>query len=148
VPANNTKHPTGNAAKLGSEFVGNYNSYSSTGNINGQATPGDAFFRLVPIERGTDQQSALSPSNTFGADAQSNVSCLTCHRAHASAFNDATRWDAQQEFLADSIPASNSTNDQGIAAEDLKNNSYYGEDMVAKYGQFQRSLCNKCHLQD
>ena len=36
--------------------------------------------------------------------ASDNVMCLTCHRAHASAFNNITRWDMEDEFLAEGYP--------------------------------------------
>jgi hypothetical protein len=148
VPANNTKHTNGNNAKLGSEFVGNYNTYASTGNVNGPVTQGDAYFFLVPVERGTTDTTQLAAGNTFGANAQSNVSCLTCHRAHASAFDNGTRWDMTTEFLAESHPDDSTTNDQGVAPATLKTNSYYGVDIATQYGEWQRSLCNKCHFKD
>jgi hypothetical protein len=27
-------------------------------------------------------------------------------------------------------------------------NSYYGRDMAADFGKYQRQFCNKCHLMD
>ena len=68
--------------------------------------------------------------------------------AKSLAFDDATRWDMREEFLADSRPDANTTNDKGVAPTLLSTNKYYGTDIATQYGQFQRSLCNKCHLQD
>ena len=67
--------------------------------------------------------------------------CLTCHRAHASAFRSIGRWDLSASHLADSHPGSEAG---GAEAR----NSYYGRDIAAEFGPYQRSLCNKCHVQD
>lgn len=139
------KHPSGGSVKLGA-YVANYNKYVATGDTGG--VKADAYFALVPIERGTSDQSVLNTDSTEGAtDTQDNVSCLTCHRAHASAFEFGTRWDTTTEFLADSHPTTGDTVSKSDAAT-LKTNSYYGRDIVTTYGEFQRSLCNKCHLKD
>ncbi len=39
------------------------------------------------------------------------------------------------------------TGDGGVTANDVLN-SYYGRDMAADFGKYQRQLCNKCHLMD
>lgn len=138
------KHPADNAAHLseGNIYI-NYNSYVKSGDFTGAA--GTAYLALTPFERGTADPTALVPSTTQGADGSSNVMCLTCHRAHASAFQNATRWDVTTEFPAtDSHPAAG---DGGVTGDDILN-SYYGRDLVAQFGSFQRSFCNKCHVQD
>ena len=67
--------------------------------------------------------------------------CLSCHRAHASAFQDIGRWDFTATFIvADSHPQDG---DGGASAEDIEN-KYYGKVWTDK----QRSLCNKCHIND
>jgi hypothetical protein len=76
--------------------------------------------------------------------ASGNVACISCHRAHASAFPNSGRWDFETEFLVDSHPQAS---DGGSSQAD-EDNSYYGRDIVALYGDGQRSLCNKCHVQD
>jgi hypothetical protein len=30
----------------------------------------------------------------------------------------------------------------------VPNADYYGRDITTEYGEFQRSLCNKCHVKD
>lgn len=80
----------------------------------------------------------MDSSSTVGPDNNSNVMCLTCHRAHASPWNDSLRWDPQEELLAD----------QPAGGEAYAVHLYYGEDITTRYDEFQRSLCNKCHLQD
>ena len=55
------------------------------------------------------------------------------------------RWEFKVELLEES-PALLSTDLPATAVP------YYADgaavDIVAKYGQYQRSLCNKCHAQD
>ena len=72
--------------------------------------------------------------------------CLTCHRAHASAHNNAGRWDFEvDEFIAESA---------ALVSPDVPSTAvpYYGDgaeiDVVTTYGEYQRSLCNKCHVKD
>lgn len=133
------RHPASNNAHLNG-FGTAYNQYRSTGDISPTNTVADSYDRLVPFERGiTDPQAvALDSSSTVGPDNNSNVMCLTCHRAHASPWNDSLRWDPQEELLAD----------QPAGGEAYAVHLYYGEDITTRYDEFQRSLCNKCHLQD
>jgi len=137
------RHPAGNDEHLSNDSIAsNYNAYVATGDLSGlQAT---SLLALVPFERGTNDPTALTTDTTVGPDANSNVMCLSCHRAHASAFQNAGRWDFHTEFIADSHPTAT---DGGVTGDDVLN-SYYGRDMVASMGEFQRGLCNKCHLQD
>lgn len=135
-------HPAGDGAKLASadpSLVANYNNYVATGDFTGVFDSGGPFFRLVPIERSETSPPLLDPSSVTGADGQSNVMCLTCHRAHASAFKQIARWDLNTEFLVDS-------NEEAPA--DVRDIMYYEDDIATRFGEFQRSLCNKCHVQD
>jgi nitrate reductase cytochrome c-type subunit len=84
---------------------------------------------------------AVDPKNyTQGPTGVDEVMCLTCHRAHASAFPDAGRWDFGETFIADSHPA---VGDGGVTGTEVED-SYYEYTFVAN----QRSLCNKCHVKD
>jgi cytochrome c553 len=139
---NQTKHAASNDANLGTSLSNNYNLYVRSGDLTGTAD--DAYLALVPFERGINDSTALDSSSTQGTTATSNVMCLSCHRAHASAFQNAGRWDFTAQFIADSHPA---VGDGGVEGNDVIN-SYYQRDMLAQFGQFQRSLCNKCHAQD
>lgn len=140
----NNKHPSGNNRKLGTTIMFNYNSYVKTGNFTG--TQADAYLSLVPFELGVTDKLLLDPSSTSGpgVTGKANVMCLTCHRAHASAFSNIGRWDFQTTFIADSHPKAG---DGGVTGNDVLN-SYYGRNMVAEFGKYQRQLCNKCHSQD
>ena len=142
------KHPTGNSVKLG-DFVTNYNNYRATGEFGpGSGTSfTNAYTALVPIERGLGQP--MDVASTQGAvDGVSNVSCLTCHRAHNSAFKYGTRWDVTQELLVDSHPQNGDTITGGIINGNLQQVAYYGREITTDFNEFQRSLCNKCHHKD
>lgn len=136
------RHPASNTATLGSNLSTNYNMYVRSGDLTG--TSATAYLALVPFERQISDRTQLSSTTTAGASSSSNAMCLSCHRAHASAFTNAGRWDFEVQFLVDSHPQ---TTDTGAIATDQLN-SYYGRDVAAVFGTGQRSLCNKCHIQD
>jgi len=137
------KHPAGMGAKLNGDIAKNYNSYVKTGNLNG--SQGSAYLALVPFETGISDTMFLDPSSSSGpGPGNANVMCLTCHRAHASAFQNIGRWDFEVAFIADSHPQ---FGDGGASGNDVAN-SYYGRNMTAEFGETQRQLCNKCHLKD
>ena len=121
-------------------LAGNYNAYVSSDDLTGgsQAT---AYWGLVPFEAVNVDLETVDPTNyTMGPAANDRVTCVSCHRAHASAFDDAARWDMAQTFIADSHPQ---LTDIGATADDVAN-KYYQYTFV----QNQRSLCNKCHVKD
>lgn len=147
------RHPAGNGALFHATQIQIYNSYLSSGKINaGQA---DAYTSLVPFEWGTSQTLTTLKDKTTAAslraDTASNVMCLSCHRAHASAFDSMVRWDQNATFLADGtklVSSEGRTNLELTAG-------YYGRAVGAvtasgdgTIGPYQRSLCNKCHSKD
>ena len=137
------KHPAGNGSKLTADIAGNYNVYIRTGDHNGNQA--NAYLALVPFEVGDSDVNFLVPSSSSGPGlGNANVMCLTCHRAHASAFDKIGRWDFRATLLVDSHPQ---FGDGGTNAMDMLN-SYYGRDILTEFGKSQRQLCNKCHLQD
>jgi hypothetical protein len=83
-------------------------------------------------------------TSTADPDITDNVMCLTCHRAHASAFNNVTRWDMEHELLAESYPSAQKLIDMGA----IPDSAYHGRDIATEFGGFQRWLCNKCHVKD
>ncbi len=121
-----------------------YNSYVKTGDYTG--TVATSYDMLVPFERGA--AATLDPNSTVGSDGNSTVSCISCHRAHSSAFENALRWDSTHEFLADSgvLNELSTTVLAGGAVPYFRNG--VAIDVVAEYGEYQRSLCNKCHVKD
>ncbi|SHJ27161.1 doubled CXXCH domain-containing protein [Malonomonas rubra DSM 5091] len=140
-----------------------YDSYVATGNFTGvNAT---AYDPLVPIERGGVTASSELPDPEVAADAgfgttgTSQVMCLTCHRAHASPFENALRWDyTTSEFIAENWTHLTGTGavlpDPAVAALYYKHGTVVDVALDPQnpwdggYGEYQRSLCNKCHVQD
>jgi len=133
-----------------------YNGYVATGDFTGVVAT--AFDALVPFERGIADGSdpALAVTSTVGVeDANDVVMCLSCHRAHGSAFDNALRWDAtSSEYIAESgilaTVAAGANPATAIMAGGAR--PYYANgaavDVAVKYGEHQRSLCNKCHAKD
>ena len=132
-------HPIGSTARFGSSHASIYNAYVSSGNLNGSSAT--SYLQFVPFERGVTESFLLNPASTQGPDANARVSCLSCHRAHASAFTAMGRWDFTAVLLADSHPHSG---DGGVTGNDVRN-SYYGRSIGAEFGPDQGSFCEKCH---
>jgi hypothetical protein len=143
-------HPVG--APMATEIYGNYNRYRGTGILNGSATT--AYLSLVPfqIDNTTDLARLKTlTASTAGPTANSDaVMCLSCHRAHASAFGSSLRWSMENEFItvdnAYPDPVANPDQAQGRTLAETQQ-AYYGRPASA-FGRWQRVLCNKCHLKD
>ena len=153
------RHPAGNGAKLTEEVAANYNRYISSGRM-GPAT--NRYSTLVPFEVGVQDSTpssyaALKAFATAPAPAttSNNVSCLSCHRAHASAFESMLRFfylnafmtvaDASNAAAYDSSTTEYKINYGYSAAQ--QQNAYYGRP-ASVFGPFARSQCNKCHAKD
>jgi hypothetical protein len=121
-----------------------------------------AYSSLAPFELGTADYTVLKPLavNTDTKDQSavagtSNVSCLSCHRAHASGFESMTRYYLGSEFMTvadvnnvavyDSSPTDGKVNHGKNVAEQIA--AYYGRPATS-FGPFARNLCNKCHAKD
>jgi hypothetical protein len=139
------KHPASNLETLGATISGNYKAYVATGDFTGGAGA-TSYLQFVPFERQETDKAVLlaAITDTNGPDAGDNVMCLTCHRAHASAFNNIGRWNFEDELLEDGYPSDQNLLDMGAVA----NADYYGRDIATDFGAYQRSLCNKCHVKD
>jgi predicted CXXCH cytochrome family protein len=135
------KHPAGNGARLTARIADNYNRYVRPGDP--ASIPG--YSPTVPVEEGeTDYElllrHAITAHQGYIVSTRANVMCLTCHRAHASAWNNAIRWHyghypstaAQREFIERS----------GASRQ-----GYY-QSLEKKYDSFRGMLCNKCHAKD
>lgn len=132
-------HTAGNNVHLTPERISNYNAYVRTGDLSGSAST--SYLQFVPFEQGVTDASLLDPTSTQGPDSSSNVMCLTCHRAHASAFRAMGRWDFDAILLADSHPA---VTDAGVSGSDISY-SYYDRNISAEFGVEQKQFCEKCH---
>jgi hypothetical protein len=158
------RHPAGQGAILKPGQYDVYNRYVASGQFT---TGGDHYTSLVPFEvaarvgytgsGGTGLTVVLGsltaaaanngtdPGSIFVASGQSNVMCLSCHRAHASAFSSAVRWNADDTFITNS--STSAWVDTQSRGNDALTAGYYGR-TPADMGIFQRSLCNKCHAKD
>ncbi len=131
----NFRHPAGAAAILGPDFAANYNRYDfRTGALDADGSL--AYSSLVPFEMNTEvradlRAAVLSTGGPSAAGAES-VACVTCHRAHASAFPDLARWRFDSVMVWDGYPSPI---------------WYYGRTQYY-FAAYQRSLCNKCHVRD
>lgn len=155
----NVVHPIDQA--FNTDVFNNYNAYRGSGNMTGTST--DAYLSLVPFIEGTagDYTTLVSHakndnSQLGGPTATSQVSCLSCHRAHASGFKDMLRWNNEGEFIivngswpgtdSSTSAAQNVSFSQGRTYLEMKG-AYY-EYPESKFATYQRVLCNKCHAQD
>lgn len=146
------KHPAGNDAILKPGQFTVYNSYISSGKFTGT----NQYTSLVPFENAkkigqaladiTKLKNAATGADTAGifvASSQSNVMCLSCHRAHASAFDSMIRWNMDDTFITNSTSLVD-TQDRGATVLQA---GYYGRTQT-ELGKYQRSMCNKCHGKD
>lgn len=127
-------HPAGEKYRMGN-LAAHYTSYRGTEN-SGDSNSGYDF--LIPFERGKGTIGRLRCARTDGPAADSVVMCLTCHRAHAAAFDGIGRWDFGVPLLSLSH----------VLFSPDANHAYYGVDINLRYGPRQESLCNKCHGKD
>ena len=115
-------HPSGVA--LG-DIAATYDAYNGSLDITG-GQHATAYLANVAFE---DEN--MTPTSTEGPTATSQVSCITCHRAHGTSSPNVGRWDFNVATMGE----------DGQYA--------YRENLPAPYDNFgQRSLCNKCHAQD
>ena len=151
-------HPAGNGAKLTAPIAANYAAYVSSGIMTGT---GAGYSALAPFEFGSDQTlagytnlKAFQAAPTAPTTAQ-NVLCLSCHRAHASAFDSMTRFYTGNEFMtaADASNAAiydSSVTDYRInrAYNTVQQQNAYNGRPATLFGPWARNYCNKCHAKD
>jgi predicted CXXCH cytochrome family protein len=148
------RHPVD--VDLGS-FAGNYNRYVKSGWTNNTIVT--AFTSLVPFAKGSTitnyaalKTLATVATNLNGPDSSDQVTCLSCHRAHASAFPEMTRFGLENEFVTNGAGAYVnvlSRDNTGMIASyngRTENNLLPGPSVGVIYAQ--RVLCNKCHNKD
>lgn len=133
------EHPVAASALLPGEIVSQYNTYIRAGDLSGVGST--SYLQFVPFERGISDSQQLDPTSRQGPNTNSRVMCLTCHRAHASAFRSIGRWDLDAVLLAESHPA---VGDGGVSGNDVFY-SYYGRDIAIEFGPAQGPFCEKCH---
>ena len=160
-------HVSGNGAKLGALVIDNYNKYIKTGVVLAVPDPFNSYTSMVPYEEGiTDRarlaEHALSDGSANGrvgpSTGQENVTCLSCHRAHASGWDHATRWNTVLDpaggiVMEGAWPGTDAVGigslpqfAQGRTQAETRGAMYDRE--ASTYAAFQKSLCNKCHIKD
>lgn len=149
-------HPVDQAI---SGLAANYNAYVSSGIMTGT---GNTFSSLVPFAEVQPitvlkTHAVNNGSVPAGPVAADQVTCMSCHRAHASGFLHASRWQWENEFLTKADSAGNAVycSTDGTPGERCALNRNLAEVTAAYYdrpasklGAYQRSLCNKCHAKD
>jgi predicted CXXCH cytochrome family protein len=108
--------------ELEQEIADSYNQYNGPDDPTGGSFT-TAYVPDVPVE-----DPAMTTSTTSGATANSRVTCITCHRAHATSAPASTRWDPKVEFL----------DTDGMASASYPLPNPYADPS-------QRALCVKCH---
>ena len=161
--ASNTVHPVEDT--LGAQAA-IYNKYVKTGDLTG--TSGTSFSSLNPFALNTTSVVTLEAASATldGPTSSDRVLCLSCHRAHASAWKYALRWNNEAEFMtledagAPVYPGVDIANPSDPNApfgnEGQFNRGYTVAQMTAGYydrpattfAVNQRVLCNKCHNKD
>ncbi len=147
-------HPAGNNAMLTAPIAANYNAYVSSGVFT---NTGASYSNLAPFENGTNDYTALGAfvTSPSAADTTKNVMCLSCHRAHASAFDSMTRYYLGNEFMTIADASGNAIYDPSTTENKINNGysaiqqqaAYYGRPATV-FGPYARNYCNKCHAKD
>ncbi len=151
-------HPSGATARIAAMVTRNYNTYVKTGELTGSWQT--SYSSIVPYEEGTTNRSALALHARSDGLATSgpqtgleNVMCLSCHRAHASGWDHALRWNQNSEFIvaAGQWPGIDATVvprkpdlAQGRTTAETRA-AMYDRDPTA-FAAYQTTPCNKCHV--
>ncbi|HEY3307062.1 MAG TPA: hypothetical protein VGJ93_01280 [Desulfuromonadaceae bacterium] len=149
-------HPTGNSAKFSATVLKQYNSYVASGDMGGSKSA--SFSSLVPFENGSKDYQELKKTvgsgdgDLSGPKAGENIMCLTCHRAHATAWDAMTRWNTKSEFIVynGKYPGIDNGSPSNIAQGRTSNETQkaYYDRAVDSFALYQRGLCSKCHAKD
>jgi hypothetical protein len=148
-------HPTDQ--NLGSDIASLYNLYKKSGDMTG--TSADSYLSLVPFISNTDSYTTLASNVSVltGPGGTDQVSCLSCHRSHASGFDHMLRFDQGYEFMVKGGQYIGSDNPEITGARaPLQHRGRLNADWQAAYydrpasmwATYQRVLCNKCHAKD
>ncbi len=153
----NYVHPVDQS--LGAAVANNYNAYVKSGDLTGVST--DSFNSLVPFVENTGDIATLqghasnagTAASKAGPGSSDKVACVSCHRAHASGWPEALRWNMEGEFMiynslfpgTDTTPTVPQFARGRLSAE---TQAAYYDRPVSQFASYQRVLCNKCHAKD
>ena len=138
-----------------------YQQYKGSGNMTG--ADATSYLSLVPFAENNKTYALLGPNAQRNdtklqgpSSDQDEVNCLSCHRAHASGFKNALRWNMEGEMILidGSWPGTDATKTAAQEAKWSQGRTYkemagaYYEYPESKFASYQRVLCNKCHAKD
>ena len=137
---------------LGSTVTANYNMYVKSGDLTG--TNATSFSSLTPFVENTGDITTLKShasnagaASKFGPSTSDQVSCLSCHRAHASGFKEMLRFGMENEFMVLNGQYTGSVAVGQGRTETEMAGAYYDRPATT-FASYQRVLCNKCHAKD
>jgi hypothetical protein len=146
---------------LGSTIAGIYGQYVKSGDMTGSAA--SSFLSLVPFATNSGDYTTLaglvSNTNTQlgGPGSTDQVTCMSCHRAHASGFMEMLRFDNGYEFttvggeyvsLENPLVTGSRANVQRRGRHTADWVAAYNDRPASNFATYQRVLCNKCHAKD
>jgi hypothetical protein len=150
-------------------YEGNYSRYVSSGKMTGSFAGSQAgqgpYTSLVPFMENNGNYTTLgSHANNTGAYLNGpsdgdQVTCLSCHRAHASGWPKALRWNNFGDFITYVVdgtttpawPGTDTTPGEpqyAMGRLSVETQAAYYDRNVLVFGAYQRVLCNKCHALD
>lgn len=157
-------HSTGNYVHpidrgMTSAMAAAYTAYVKSGDNSGSAP----YLSVVPFMENTGDYSVLAGravnngSQTGGPSSGDQVACLSCHRAHASGMMYGMRFDIEYEFMTKEGQYIGSDNPvitgsraplqhRGRLNADWQ--AAYYDRPASRWSNYQRVLCNKCHVKD
>lgn len=152
----NGGHPAGANGKFSTLVLNIYNRYVGSGKSTGVKEK--SYSSLVPFEMGTSDYSILKAvansdgSNTRGPDTASTVTCLTCHRAHASGWDYMGRWNMKAQMLTyeGKFVGTDIKSPPGFSQgrQSTETRKAYYDRAADSFSAYQRGLCSKCHEKD
>ncbi len=153
-------HPAGTtdgSVSLGLSTAGsntiayNYNAYVYSGNLTGT----NLYSSLVPVEgvalTALPAGTASTVNNAPSVTGSQSVSCLSCHKAHATAWANMTRFDVASNYTTINGAYLSPDGTPGARGA-LYSQAQYKNAMDGRpssvFAANQRILCNKCHAKD
>ncbi len=167
IMANNLTSALSNVDSEGITIATRYNNYIATGNLTGSAS--SSYTSMVPYEEGLSMNSttyadlatrAVNDGSQKGgpgyyaSGGNERVMCLTCHRAHASAWPVILRWNVEYgQYLTvqgvypgvDSSIVEATYGEYNIGYLQAQVQRSFYDRPASVYATYQHSLCKKCH---
>ncbi len=154
--------------QLGSYISGSYISYIASGNYNGSSST--SYWSLTPFEEGTANYTTLAShansNGTYlsGPASTDFVSCMSCHRAHASGWDYLMRFkyngvnDGENGFSETITDSNNGTSvwpgtdttpndpNNAMGRTSAETQQAYYDRLASQFRANETTLCNKCHI--